>query len=173
MTERGLHARLVPALPAADGSRTLAVDLLALDLRTCARCVPTEDTVRKAIRLVEPAAAAMGIRIRFSARVIRDAAEAIDAGFESSPTIRINGRDIAGALHESVCESCGDIAGACGDICCRDWSYRGRTWHSPPLPFLLESLMRALADLDDLPPVKPAPLSALPENLRRFFAAAR
>ena len=87
----------------------------------------------------------------------------------SSPTIRINGRDIAQDIRESRCESCGEIAGGGASIDCREWHYKGMVYSAAPLPMLLEAIMKALLDIDAIPMAEPQPLTELPENLERFF----
>lgn len=144
--------------------RIVSVELLAIDLCSCARCVPASDTARRAVELLDPVARELRIDLRYAEHVIADAAEARSVGLVSSPTIRLNGRDIAGELRESECASCGGID-------CRDWSYRGESYPEPPLPFLLETIMQAMLEPDSWPVTAPEPLSELPENLQRFFAA--
>lgn len=39
------------------------------------------------------------------------------------------------------------------------------------MPLLVEVIMGALLRVDEMPPIAPAPLERLPENLERFFAA--
>ena len=60
-------------------TRSLQIDFLYLDLDTCTRCRATDATLLEALE-------------RTQARAL---------GFVSSPTIRINGVDIAGELVES------------------------------------------------------------------------
>ena len=142
--------------------RVVSVELLAIDLCSCARCVPAAGSVRRAVELLEPVARELRIDLRHSERVIADAAEARSVGLVSSPTIRLNGHDIAGELRESECASCGGID-------CRDWPYRGESYPEPPLPFLLETIMQAMLEPDSWPVTAPERLSELPENLQRFF----
>ena len=164
----------VCAIPADRGwdreIRVLNVDLVVIDLSTCARCVPTGDQLQKAVRLLAPVAEAMGIELKYRAIVVQSEAEAKQHALLSSPTIRLNGRDIAQDIRESVCESCGDLTENNTLVDCREWHYRGNVYSSAPLPMLLEVVMGAMLNIDKEPPVAPAPLDELPDNLKTYFA---
>ena len=155
------------------GKKVLNVDLLVIDLDLCRRCVPTADQLRTAVDLLTPVAAALGIELRQREIVARTAVEARGLALLSSPTIRLNGRDIAQDILESECESCGDLTAGVASVQCREWRYRGKVYPSAPVPLLVEAIMGALLRIDEMPPVAPAPLERLPENLERFFAAKR
>jgi len=150
--------------------KSLAVELLVIDLNTCRRCVPTGEQLRQAVHLLAPVAAALEIDIGLAETVVSTPQEAREYALLTSPTIRLNGRDIAQDIRESVCESCGDLTNGNSRVDCREWHYRGEVYPAAPLPLLVEAIMRALLDIDALPLVRPAPLSELPENLNRFFA---
>ncbi|MDP2792343.1 MAG: DUF2703 domain-containing protein [Rectinemataceae bacterium] len=159
--------------PAALPTRILHIDLLTIDLSSCARCIPTAGQLESAMELLKPAAAALGIGFDYRPRVLTSAAQALKAGLLSSPTIRLNGRDIAGELRESVCETCGDLIGSKGSVDCREWVYRGETYCTAPLPLIVEAIMDAMVHLDERPPIAVPPLESLPENLKDFFEAKR
>lgn len=151
----------------------LIIELLVIDLETCARCVPTSAQLKEAIKLLTPVAETLGIELVERTTVVATAEEAMRRALLSSPTIRINGRDIAQDLRESPCESCGDIAGGGASIDCREWHYKGTVYSAAPLPMLVEAIMKAMLEIDTLPMQEPEPLTALPENLKRFFNEAR
>jgi len=151
----------------------LTIELLVIDLETCARCVPTGVQLKEAIKLLTPVAAALGIELVERTTVLATAEEAMRRALLSSPTIRINGRDIAQDVRESRCESCGDIAGGVESIDCREWHYKGVVYSAAPLTMLVEAIMKAMLEIDRLPVIEPEPIQALPENLQRFFDGAR
>lgn len=159
--------------PAVFPARILYIDLLAIDLSSCARCVPTAGQLESAMKLLKPVAEALGIGFDYRPRVLTSAAQALEAGLFSSPTIRLNGKDIAGELRESVCETCGDLIGSTGSVDCREWVYRGETYCTAPLPLIVEAIMDAMVHLDERPPLAVPRLESLPENLRMFFEAKR
>jgi hypothetical protein len=149
--------------------KILNIDLLVVDLSTCKRCVPTGDQLRAAVRLLAPVAEALGIEFRHHEIVVQTPQEAKDRALLSSPTIRVNGRDIAQDIRESLCESCGDLTNNNTKVDCREWHYRGKVYFAAPLPMLIESIMGAMLNID-APPVIPEPLEELPENLQRYFS---
>lgn len=149
--------------------RTLKIELFAIDLTTCARCVPTGAQLEQAVELLSPAAAALGIDLHIDSKVVQTREEALLLGLASSPTIRINGRDIAQDIRESKCESCGDLVSSGASVDCREWHYKGTVYSAAPLALLVEAIMGAMLSIDSLRPVKVEPLIELPENLARFF----
>ena len=149
--------------------KVLNVDLLVIDLNTCKRCVPTGDQLRVAVNLLAPVAEVLGIDLRHHEIVVQTPAEAKEHALLSSPTIRLNGRDIAQDIRESECESCGDLTINNTSVDCREWHYRGKVYSAAPVPMLVEAIMGAMLNIDEMPPVVPAPLEELPENLQRYF----
>ncbi len=149
--------------------KVLNVDLLVIDLSVCERCVPTGDQLRSAVNLLAPVAEALGIDLRYHEIVLQTPEEAREHALLSSPTIRLNGRDIAQDIHESECESCGDLTINNTSVDCREWHYRGAVYFAAPKPMLVEAIMGAMVKIDEFSPVVPAPLTELPENLRRYF----
>ncbi|MCK7477131.1 MAG: DUF2703 domain-containing protein [Candidatus Moduliflexus flocculans] len=158
--------------PGSLGRSRLTIELLVIDLETCARCVPTDAQLKAAVKLLTPIAEALGIEFFEDTIVVTTPEEAMRRALLSSPTIRINGRDITQDVRESRCESCGDISGGM-PIDCREWYYKGKVYSSAPMPMLVEEIMKAMLAIGDLPVVEPKPLGALPENLNRFFAGVR
>jgi hypothetical protein len=122
------------------------------------------------VRLLTPVAEAMGIALKYRAIVVQSEAEAKEHALLSSPTIRINGRDIAQDIRESVCESCGDLTENNTVVDCREWHYRGKVYSAAPLPMLLEAVMGAMLNMDNEPPADTVALEELPENLKTYFA---
>ena len=148
--------------------KVLKVDLLVIDLSTCKRCVPTGDQLKRAVSLLDPVAEALGIELKHREMVVQTPQEAKDHALLSSPTIRLNGRDINQDIRESLCESCGDLTENNTMVDCREWHYRSKVYYAAPLPLLVEAIMGAMLDIDT-PPVVPAPIDELPENLQRYF----
>jgi hypothetical protein len=149
-------------------NKVLNVELLVIDLTTCKRCVPTGDQLQQAVRLLDPVAEALGIELKHHEIVVQTPQEAKAHALLSSPTIRLNGRDIEQDIRESLCESCGDLTENNTLVDCREWHYRGKVYSAAPLPLLVEAIMAAMLAIDR-PPVVPAPIKELPENLQRYF----
>ena len=143
--------------------------MLVIDLETCKRCVPTGDQLKVAVNLLAPAAEALGIDLRHQAIIVQTPEEAKEHGLLSSPTIRLNGRDIAQDIRESECESCGDLTINNTSVDCREWYYKGKVYPAAPVPMLVEAIMGAMLNIDEISPVIPTQLEELPENLQRYF----
>jgi hypothetical protein len=150
--------------------KIMQIDLIVIDLATCARCVPTGDQLREAVRLLTPVGETLGIELRYNEVIVQTPEEARKAALLTSPTIRINGRDIAQDIRESRCESCGDLTENNTDVDCREWHYRGNVYSAAPVAMLVESIMQAMLKIDEIPPLATLPVLDLPENLKRYFA---
>jgi hypothetical protein len=88
--------------------------------------------------------------------------------FISSPTIRVNGKDIQMTFKESLCESCGDL---CGDeVDCRVWIYEGREYNSPPKSMIIEALLKEIYGGRTIDTSENSDY-VMPENLKHFYAA--
>jgi Domain of unknown function (DUF2703) len=151
-------------------AKRLRVDFLFLDLTTCTRCRGTEQSLESALELARDLLAASGTEVEVKKIHVESADQARELRFESSPTIRVNGRDVALELRESSCgsEACTD---GCGErIACRVWMHGGGEYTEPPVAMILDAITRELyggAVVEHLAQVEPY---ELPENLARFFA---
>jgi hypothetical protein len=163
------HANRTPtaAPPATQG--TLNLEFLYLDLTTCTRCQGTEASLRAALAVVQPLLDALGLTAALRSTQVTSVAQAQQLGLVTSPTIRINGHDIAPEVKESACGPCSEL---CGEAtACRVWTYQGQEFTEPPVGLILAAIVRELASEVELaaPPGAPA---AVPANLQRFFAGA-
>ena len=152
-------------------SRPLVIDieLLALDLNHCNRCVGTLDHIEKAINIIRPGLEAMEAQVNVRRIVIESEEEARQYQFMTSPTIRINGKDIAFETLESECESCTDLCGCDEGTNCRVWRYRGEEYTEAPVGLVVESILREIFDSSRESIGETPVYSGVPENLRRFF----
>ena len=120
---------------------TVGIDFLFLDLSACARCSGSDANIASALTAVDGVLRATGARVDVpgSACVVEQARE---LRFLSSPTIRVNGRDIAPEPLESECgaDGCG-----CGpSTSCRIWSYRGRQYPEAPVGLIVDAVLAEL-----------------------------
>ena len=158
---------LVAKQPANPG-QLLIIDFLYLDLTTCTRCRGTDRSLQAGLAAAADLLTAAGVAVEVRKVHIQSEAEAHAWRFVSSPTIRINGSDIALELRESSCgsEACAD---GCGDhIACRVWVFGNREYTEPPVELIVDAVLRHVYgplshQVEDRP-------YQLPENLRRFFA---
>jgi hypothetical protein len=153
-------------------TKSLQLEFLFLDLDTCTRCRATDATLLGAIERTRPALDAAGVAVNVTKTLVASEAQAHALGFISSPTIRINGVDIAGELVESACDSCSESCACNGGVDCRDWVWQGQRSQEPPLGLVVEAIMRHAGDTDPGSATPSPPGSGgVPANLRRYFAA--
>lgn len=145
------------------------IELLALDLNSCTRCVGTLGHIEKAIDSIQPLMEVMQTQVNVKRIVVESEEQAHRHQFVTSPTVRINGNDIAFETLESECDSCTDLCGCDQGTRCRVWRYRGEEYTEAPVGLVVESILREVfGGSRDAIGATPA-YSGVPENLRRFF----
>lgn len=148
--------------------RVIDIKLLALDLTTCNRCVGTLENIEKAIDVARPVLEATGAQVNVRKLLIESEEQARQYRFVTSPTVRINGDDIAFETLESQCDSCTDLCGCDEGTTCRVWRYRGEEYTEAPVGLVVEALLHGISSGEG--PEDAAPLyEEVPDNLRRFF----
>ena len=144
----------------------ITIDFLYLDLSVCTRCQGAESSLDEALKEVAKVLDATGTEVRVNKVNIRTKELAEKYKFLSSPTIRVNGRDIQMEFKESLCESCGEL---CGDtVDCRVWLYQGNEYNVPPTAMVIEGILKIVygGNLDtDVSEEK----YTIPENLKHFY----
>lgn len=145
------------------------IELLALDLSRCTRCVGTLDHIEKAIDIIRPVLEVMGAQVNVRKNVIESEEQARQYQFAASPTVRINGKDLAFETLESECESCTDLCGCEEGTSCRVWHYRGEEYTEAPVGLVVESILREIFGSSRESIGETLVYSGVPENLRRFF----
>ena len=152
--------------------KIVEIDFLYLDLQVCTRCKGTDANLMIALDTVQSVLQAAGIETVVKKTLIDSEEKAMELGFVSSPTIRVNGLDIALQLQESNCSSCGEASGALGEIDCRVWAYRGEEYTEAPVPMIVDAILSAVYGAQEaVPSAAPERDKEVPENLKRFFAA--
>ena len=156
-----------------DREKQVEIEFLYLDLDGCTRCKRTDANLETALRIVQGVLQASGTDVS-TRKVLVDAEEtARKLKFLSSPTIRINGRDIALQFRETPCDSCAGACGCDGGIDCRVWVYEGKEYTEAPVPLIVNALLSEIyggQSADRRASVRPF---ELPENLKHFFAAKK
>lgn len=163
----------------------LRIEFMYLDLTTCTRCLGTDRSLEAALELTRDVLAATGVKVEVSKIQVESAEQARELRFVSSPTIRVNGADVALELRESSCgsEACTD---GCGDqIACRVWVHRGQEYTEPPPAMIVEAILRQVyggaGETSGGPAADPGAVAGaaggagaesyqLPGNLERFYA---
>lgn len=149
------------------GDRRLTIDFLYLDLSQCDPCRGALTSLEEAVTQVSEGLRGAGVDVEVRKIHVQSQEQAEALGFASSPTIRINGRDIQPAVRESHCSSCSALVGT--DVSCRSWVDQGQEHSVPPPTLIIEALMRAISGEDPAIPAAHDARGGLPENLRRFF----
>jgi hypothetical protein len=154
-------------------TRTVTIELLALDLKTCTRCVGSLTNIQQAIVLLENVLEVTNVQVSLARRMIESEEQALQYQFVSSPTIRVNGMDIMLEIDESQCESCGDLCGCDGDVICRIWHYREEEYIEAPVGLIVEAILAAICR-DSVATVSASnSYAGVPDNLKRFFESQR
>lgn len=147
--------------------KKILIEYLYLDLKTCDRCVGTDAVLDKVVEGLKPALSLAGYQIEYQKQEISTPELAEKFHFLSSPTVRVNGRDIFGKIKETGCSCCGDIAGTHVD--CRAYEDDGKTVEVPTEEMLADAILRAVYN----PSGCSCGTYKLPGNLKRFFVGKK
>ena len=150
-------------------TRAIDIEFLYLDLETCTRCRGTDANLEATLVQVGHVLDAAGIEVAVRKTLVASAEQAQALGFISSPTIRVNGEEIALELRESSCAECGEACGCDGAIDCRVWVWQGQECTQAPPAMIVDAILRAVYGGTEQA-AAPTSIVAVPENLVRFFA---
>jgi len=159
-----------PRQAGAPPKRVVDLELLAIDLSRCTRCVGTLANIETAVRILQPVLEATGIDVQVRKVRVESEEQARQHRLVSSPTVRIDGQEIVTETLESQCETCTDLCNCEAGTACRVWRYRGQEFTEAPVGLLIEALLRAIVGTDTRAAAASADFAGVPENLRRFFA---
>lgn len=151
--------------------KTLQIDFLYLDLGTCDRCQGTDGRLDEALREIRTVLTAAGVDAVVNKVHVTTEQQAKELAFVSSPTVRINGRDIQLDAKESECRACGELAEC--EVDCRVWTWKGKDYNVPPREMLVDAVLREVYANADKPARQPERLKELPANLKKFFKNRR
>ena len=146
--------------------RQMKLDFLYLDLTSCDRCIGTGSSVDRAVALLSPVLGEIGVQLDVHKTLVGSEDQARRLGLVSSPTILVDGYDIAGELRQSACKPCG--CDCEGGVDCRVWVYNGQEYDEAPVGLIVEAALGAAygrAEGDRL-----VRHERLNENLERYFA---
>ncbi len=149
--------------------KRIVIDFLYLDVTVCTRCKGTDTSLDEALSEVSKVLESTGIEVIVNKINVISEELAKQHKFISSPTIRVNGRDIQMDVKESLCESCGDL---CGDeVECRVWVYQGQEYTIPPKAMIIEALLKEVYGGSNIEQEEPE--YSLPNNLKKFYEAIK
>lgn len=146
-------------------TKRIVIDFLYLDLSICTRCQGTDKTLDEALEIVSNVLKTTGVQVIVNKVNVQTEEKAIEYQFVSSPTIRVNGRDIQMEVKESSCESCGDLCG--DDVDCRVWIYQGVEYTEPPKAMIVEAILKEV--YGNHSHKKNTEKYILPKNLKQFY----
>lgn len=151
----------------------IEIDFLYLDLDSCDRCIGTDRNLEQALVEVAEVLEGAGEHVVVRKTQVESEEQARELRFYSSPTIRVNGRDIALEFRESRCYACEDACGCNGEVNCRVWVWKGEEYTAAPKGLIVDALLRAVyGGQHGLEPTG-EPYAGVPEDMRRFFAGRR
>lgn len=150
-------------------AKRVTVDFLFIDLEVCTRCLVTNANLEAALSEVSQVLSTAGVQVSVMRTLVESEEQARALRFFSSPTIRVNGKDIALEFCESRCETCESCA-CNGTVNCRVWVFQGREYTEAPAAMIVDAILReAYAGQPQSAPQR-VPFEDVPENLTRFFA---
>jgi hypothetical protein len=152
-------------------TKKVEIDFMYIDLETCTRCKGTDANLSIALDSATKMLEASDVEVTIRKTLVDTEQKALELGFVSSPTIRVNGSDIALELRESSCASCGEACGCDGEIDCRVWVYQGQEYTAAPVGMIVDAILSAVySHLETAPKPQEHTQKAIPENLKLFFA---
>lgn len=148
--------------------KSINIDFLYLDLSVCAPCQGTESILEEAIKEVTNILEFTGVDVVVNKVNVINEEQAIKYRFVSSPTIRINGRDIQLEVKESNCKTCSDLSGEETD--CRVWLYQGGEYNAPPKGMIIEAILKEVygGTVSDNTVEEDY---VVPNNLKKFYSS--
>lgn len=146
--------------------KRLIIEFMYIDLEVCDRCLGTDASLEAAITEVTNVLKSTGYEIEVRKILVESEQQALELGFVSSPTIRINGQDIQLDFKESLCESCGDVCGE--EVDCRVWSWQGQEYTAPPKAMIVDAILRHVYGSQQM---TQKVTKNVPDNLKKFFMA--
>ena len=152
--------------------RALHIEFLFLDLTTCTRCVGTDENLHAALDEVQHLLELTNTDVQVEKILIETEKQAQAHRFVTSPTIRVNGRDIALETKESPCDSCTDLCGCEEGTNCRVWLYQGEEYTEAPVGLIIEAILQEVYASKPTLAQHDETAETVPENLKRFFAGA-
>lgn len=161
---QSLTGELVRPLP------QIAIELFALDLNTCTRCTGTLANIQKAIEMIDQILEVTDVAVQVHEILVKSEDDARRHHFTTSPTVRINGRDIAFETMESQCDACTDLCGCEEGTDCRVWLYKGEEYNEAPVGLIVEAILGEVLSAPIPTGSQPVAYEDVPENLQRFFA---
>lgn len=120
----------------------VTIDFLYLDLESCEPCQGSEGNLEDALNEISTLLETTGAEVALNKIHVTSYDQALQFGFVSSPTIRVNGKDLALEVRESHCSSCSAISGT--ETFCRVWDFQGREYKAAPKALIIEAILKTV-----------------------------
>ncbi len=146
--------------------KVVLVEYLYLDLSSCERCIGTDKILDEVMDIITPTLNLSGYSVEYNKVEMETKELAERYGFLSSPTIRVNGKDICASVEENSCGCCSDISGT--EVDCRVFEYDGKTFEVPPKEMIANDILKNIFARNEEGCTNNISYE-LPENLREFF----
>ena len=150
-------------------TKQISIEYLYLDRKTCTRCMETEGVLENVISVLTPALELTGYDVILQKVEIENEEMAVSHHFLSSPTVRVDGKDIFQSIEENSCGCCSDISGT--DVDCRAYTFNGETYETPPAEMLAHAILDCVFNKSQMPCSHED--YSMPENLKTFFAGKK
>jgi len=146
-------------------NKKIKINYLYLDVSVCTRCQGSDLNLEKAVESLKTIFSNYDFNL---SKIHIDTIDlALKEKFVSSPTIRIDGKELPIEFKENNCDSCGDF---CGDnVDCRIWVHNGEEYESAPTEMLIELISDYINGKNNLLPLDSK--YTIPENIIHFFSA--
>lgn len=154
--------------------KRVTIDFLYLDLESCVPCQGSEGNLEDALNEIAALLGTTGAEVELNKIHVTSYDQALQLGFVSSPTIRVNGQDLALEVRESHCSSCSAISGT--DTFCRVWDFEGQEYKAAPKALIVEGVLKAVyggAVQQDRVSADPRRVANSLANLKGFFEGTR
>ena len=144
-----------------EDKKIVVIEYLYLDLNTSERCARTEKVLASVVDELRHAFKIAGYSLEYHKVSIETAEMAAAYRFYSSPTIRVNGRDICNSVKENNYGCCGDMAKT------EEYFYNGKIYETP----LAKKIAEAIIQWALIPKLPSFSLDEyiLPDDLKQFF----
>lgn len=149
--------------------KQVKIEFLYLDLSVCDKCRATETNLEAALSEVYGLLQSAGVNVEIKKIHVQSESQAKELGFVSSPTIRVNGRDLQFETKENYCAPCSQISGT--ETNCRVWNFQGRDYNAAPKPLIIEGILREVYNGSQREGAEASKITRDFTNIERFFAA--
>lgn len=148
-------------------NNVVCVEFLYIDNDECDPCTKAETIVEEVVFDINKLLEETGVVIKLIKTYVDSVEHAQEVGLISSPTVRIDGKDLQMDIQEKYCETCSDISGE--EINCRIWTYKEREYSILPKGMLIENILKHIYGTDQSTYPTATERKEVPENIKLFF----